>query len=229
MKSEESIKMAERENEMEELEVQSEDASAAAALPAQSGKSLAQVVMEALEGEKNDVKSILAELLSWLLVILIAVGAALLLNRFVIVNAMVTSGSMEDTIMTGDRVLGLRASYWFSSPERGDVVFFLNPDDESEVYVKRVIGTPGDVVEIIDGDVFVNGEQLEETYLRESPALLSYGPYEVPEGCYFMLGDNRNNSRDSRYWINTFVEEEKILGKALWIYYPRVEPIAEVN
>ena len=87
-------------------------------------------------------------------------------------------------------------------------------------FIKRVIGTPGDVVEIKKGVTYVNGEILDEPYLKETPRALDFGPYEVPEGHYFMMGDNRNNSNDSRYWANTFVPRDYVLGKALFCYWP---------
>lgn len=190
-----------------------------------SDKDLSKVIRDSLEGqEKEKKKSAIRELISWALVIVMSIGVALFLNGFVIVNARVTSGSMENTIMTGDRVLGLRFSYWFSEPQQGDIVIFKYPDDESQNYIKRIIGLPGDKVEIIEGLVYVNGELLNEPYLWEMPKG-SFGPYEVPENHYFMLGDNRNNSRDSRYWNNKFVSDEQILGKAYWIYYPELKSV----
>ena len=190
-----------------------------------SDKDLSKVIRNSLDGNENEKKrSALRELISWVLVIVLSVGVALFLNGFVIVNARVTSGSMENTIMTKDRVLGLRFSYWLSEPERGDIVIFKYPDDESQNYIKRIIGLPGDTVEIVEGLVYVNGELLEEPYLWETPRG-SFGPYEVPDDHYFMLGDNRNNSRDSRYWNNKYVSKEQILGKAYWIYYPQLKSV----
>lgn len=190
-----------------------------------SDKDLSKVIRDSLnENEKEKKRSGLRELISWVLVIALSIGVALFLNGFVIVNARVTSGSMENTIMTKDRVLGLRFSYWFSQPQRGDIVIFKYPDDESQNYIKRIIGLPGDTVEIQNGSVYINGELLDEPYLREEPKG-SFGPYEVPEGHYFVLGDNRNNSRDSRYWTNKYVSEDQILGKAYWIYYPELKSV----
>lgn len=195
-----------------------------------SEKKLKEVVRDSLNGREPETRrSIAGEIGSWISIIAVAMLIAILLTRFIVVNAKVTSGSMETTIMTGDRLIGLRTSYWFSDPQRGDVVFFYSPDNESEIFVKRVIGVPGDVVEIKSGVTYVNGEALSETYLRETPAVQDFGPYEVPEGCYFMMGDNRNNSNDSRYWQHTYVERSKILGKAEWIYYPRFEKVDNVS
>ena len=170
------------------------------------------------EEEPFDLKK---EIISWIQIIAAAVIIALVLNNFIIANSRVPSGSMENTIMTKSRVIGSRLSYLTDDPERGDIVIFHYPDDESVYYVKRVIGLPGETVEIVDGKVYINGSDtpLEEPYLPE-PMEGSYGPYTVPEGSYFMLGDNRNNSRDARYWENKFVKKEKIIAKVLFCYYP---------
>lgn len=157
--------------------------------------------------------------IDWVKVIALAVIIALFLNYFVIINSNVPSGSMEPTIMTGSRMIGFRLSYTFSEPERGDIIIFKYPDDTSINYVKRIIGLPGETVEIKDGCVYIDGEVLEEDYL-EVVTEGDFGPYEVPEGCYFVMGDNRNNSHDSRYWDNTYVPEENIIGKALLCYWP---------
>ena len=127
---------------------------------------------------------------------------------------------MENTILTGDRLIGFRLAYLFHEPERGDIVIFKYPDDESQIFVKRVIGIPGDVIQISNGHVYVNGEQLEENYLREP--MNNDGEeltYVVPADSYFMLGDNRNNSKDSRYWTNTFVSKDKIIAKVSFRYF----------
>lgn len=189
-------------------------------------KSLTRVVRESLNAQRQETEeSILREMGSWALIIVIALAAAILMNSFIIVNAQVTSGSMQNTIMKGDRVIGLRTVYWIHEPERGDIVFFKYPDDERQIFVKRVIGLPGETVEIIDGVTYVNGEVIPENYLAETPKMLDFGPYVVPEGSYFVMGDNRNGSNDARYWTNKFVAKNKILGKAYWIYYPRFESV----
>jgi signal peptidase I len=155
------------------------------------------------------------------LIIACAFVAVWLLDTFIIINAVVPSGSMENTIPSGARVIGSRLSYNDSTPERYDIVVFHYPDDEKQLFVKRVIGLPGETVTIIDGKVYINDETepLDDSFIAE-PMEGSFGPYAVPEGCYFMMGDNRNNSLDSRYWVNTFVAEDKILGKALFVWYP---------
>ncbi len=164
------------------------------------------------------------EILDWLKVILAAVAISFILNNFVIVNAQVPTGSMENTVLTNDRVFAFRRSYLFENPQRGDIVVFPLPDDESQNYLKRIIGLPGDTVEIKDGKVYINNseEPLQEDYLKEKPTG-DYGPYEVPEDSYFMLGDNRNISLDSRYWEHTFVKKNKIMGKVVLRYYPSIK------
>jgi len=164
------------------------------------------------------------EILDWLKVILAAIAISFILNNFVIVNAQVPTGSMENTVMTKDRVFAFRLSYLFENPQRGDIVVFPLPDDESQNYLKRIIGLPGDTVEIKDGKVYINNseEPLQEDYLKEKPTG-DYGPYEVPEDSYFMLGDNRNISLDSRYWEHTFVKKNKIMGKVVLRYYPSIK------
>ena len=114
--------------------------------------------------------SLKAEILSWVEVIVIAVVLALFIDNFIIINATVPSGSMEQTIMTGSRVLGTRFSYWFKDPQRGDIVVFKYPIDEAKgkntKYIKRIIGLPGETVEIREGAVYIDGEKLEETYIN---------------------------------------------------------------
>ena len=126
--------------------------------------------------------------------------------------------------MTGDRIFGNRLAYTFGEPERFDIVIFKFPDDESQLFIKRVIGLPGETVEIRDGKVYIDGSHtpLDDSFTPETP-VGDYGPYEVPEDCYFMLGDNRNYSKDSRFWQNTYVEEDKILGKAVLKYFPGIK------
>ena len=160
------------------------------------------------------------EVISWIKTILLAAVLAGAVNSFLIVNAQVPTGSMENTIMAGDRILALRTSYWFEEPQAGDITVFRYPDDPSgnTLYVKRIIGAEGDVVEVRDGEVYVNGEQLAEDYIAEK-TLGDFGPVTVPADSYFMMGDNRNHSLDSRFWEDKFVEEDEILGKVVLRYY----------
>lgn len=164
---------------------------------------------------------LLDEALSWAKTVVFAVVFALLINNFVIVNASVPTGSMEDNIMPDDRIVAFRLSYVLSEPELYDIVVFRYPDDESKLYVKRILGLPGDTVEIRDGKVYLNGDTapLRDDFIK-GEAYGNFGPYTVPEGHFFMMGDNRENSQDSRYWNNKYVAKGKILGKVVFKYYP---------
>lgn len=164
-------------------------------------------------------KKIAKEILSWILVLVIAVAISQFVTRVIILQVKVPSGSMESTIMIDDKVVAFRLSYWFSDPKRGDIIVFPFPDNEKVDYIKRIIGLPGETVELKNGTVFIDGIALEEDYLNEPINIEEvFGPITVPEDSYFMMGDNRNWSEDSRYWINKFVERDKIRGKALFKY-----------
>lgn len=167
-------------------------------------------------------KTTMRELWDYVKMIIFVVVFVLLLNNFIIINAKIPSPSMEKTIMEGDQLFGNRLAYRFGEPKRLDIVIFKYPDDESQLFIKRVIGLPGEKVDIVDGKVYINDSKtaLEDSYLPEEMEDGTWGPYTVPEDSYFVLGDNRNNSRDSRYWTNTFVHRDKILGKAGLRYWP---------
>ncbi len=177
-------------------------------------------------GNKNE-KSKLREVIEFCIPIVIAVVIALCLRTFVFANAVVPTGSMLNTIREGDRIIASRLAYVNNDPERYDIILFYYPDDESKIYVKRVIGLPGETVQIVNGVVYVtktDGKtiQLDDSFVTTGTPYGDFGPYTVPENCYFMLGDNRNNSKDSRYWQNTYVNKEKIIGKVKFRYYPSI-------
>ena len=132
--------------------------------------------------------------------------------------------------MTGNRLFGNRLAYIKDDPKRGDIVIFKYPDDESQLFIKRVIGLPGETVTIIDGKVYIDDstEPLYEPYLAQE-MLGTFGSYEVPQGAYFVMGDNRNYSLDARFWNNTYVYKDKILGRALFRYYPSIGKIENSN
>lgn len=182
-----------------------------------------EALKEKLEQEeKAGSLKLKSEIISWIKVIVFAVVLAFVLANYVVMNAYIPSESMENTLKKGDRLIGFRLSYTFSEPERFDVVMFKWPDDESKDFIKRIIGLPGETVTLRNGKVYINGSNvaLDEPYLKEEPNGMGDGTYVVPEGCYFMLGDNRNGSKDSRMWENKFVKKEKILAKAIFRFYP---------
>lgn len=167
------------------------------------------------------------EIINWITVVVSALLIALFLTNFVIANSRVPSASMENTIMTKDRIIGFRQSYLFSDPKRGDIIIFRYPDDEKIYFVKRIIGIPGDTVDIVDGRVYLNGspEPLDEPYIKEPMLPEPAMHFEVPENGYFCMGDNRNNSSDARRWNNPFVYRDKIIAKVLFRYFPNIQPL----
>lgn len=197
------------------------------------------------EQKKEKRKAIIKEIFSWIKTIVLAFVIALFLNHFIIVNANVPTGSMLHTIEIGDRLIGNRLAYQSKEPQRGDIVMFRFPLDESQIYIKRLIGLPGEHIEIQGGKIYVDGNEtpLKEEYLWEDWVEMSDGiVYDIPEGYYFMLGDNRNNSLDSRYWARyaaiygltdteqeaieqnyCFVSEDQIIGKAIFRYWPSLK------
>lgn len=160
---------------------------------------------------------IFKEILSWVLVFAVALGLSQFIDRVILMNVKVPSGSMENTIMIGDTVITSRLAFLFSEPKRGDIIVFPYPDDEKVDYIKRIIGCPGEMLEVKDGHVYINEEPLDEPYLTVKTNG-TFGPIKVPADSYFMMGDNRNISEDSRYWQNKFVSRDKIRGKAIFKY-----------
>lgn len=182
------------------------------------------------EIEEKKKKSFFREVIDFVIPIIIAVAIALVLKNCVIANAKVPTGSMLNTIQEGDRIIASRLAYINDDPERYDIIIFHFPDDESQYFVKRVIGLPGETVNIVNGIVYVTKTdgttiQLDDSFVTNCVPVGNFGPYVVPEGSYFVLGDNRNNSQDSRYWNNKYVKKDKIIGKVLFRYYPTISSI----
>ena len=194
------------------------------------------------EEKKHDTKR---EILSYIWTIIIACAAAVLVSRYVLINAEIPSESMESLLKEDDRIFGCRLSYLFHGPERYDVVMFKYPVDEETIYIKRVIGLPGETVEIKDSKIYIDGssEPIKEDYLPDEWVVGNDNFYfEVPKDCYFMLGDNRNISLDARFWSAkalkegladneqeaekyTYVDSDQILGRAVFKYYPHFKSL----
>lgn len=166
-------------------------------------------------------KKIFKGIYEWSKLILFAMILAFWLKNNVVASALVPTGSMEQTVMTGSRIVINRLAYMYDAPQRGDIVSFYYPDDGETLYLKRVMGLPGEVIEGIDGRVYIDGKMIPD--FTQNRFYEDFGPYRIPEGCYFMMGDNRSNSWDSRYWTNKFVELENIIGKAELEYYPKIK------
>ncbi|MCI2242239.1 signal peptidase I [Adlercreutzia faecimuris] len=148
------------------------------------------------------------------------------LRTFVFQAYEIPSGSMEETIMTGDMVFSEKVTYYFNEPEPGDIVTFQDPEIPSRILIKRVIATGGQTVDLVDGKVVVDGVPLYEPYTDGEPSYpltpvygkaISY-PFTVPEGQLWVMGDNRTNSQDSRYFGP--IGEDTVTGRAVLIYWP---------
>ncbi len=158
--------------------------------------------------------------------ILVALIIALLIRTFIVQAFRIPSGSMIPTLLVGDHILVNKLAYRFGEPHRLDVVVFKFPLDSNKDYIKRVIGLPGDRLKIVNKVVFINGKSLKEPYVRHTDSRIiprgiqprdNYGPVVVPPGHYFVMGDNRDSSYDSRFW--GFVSRKALIGKALIIYF----------
>jgi signal peptidase I len=184
------------------------------------------------EKHKNPILQFLGELPG---LIIMAFVLALLIKTFLVQAFFIPSGSMEPTLLPGDRVLVLKVPYYFHDPQRGDIIVFEDPDPsnqpdrgavggffhwmfqglgvqspDNEDFIKRVIGVPGDTVWARDGDVYVNGSKLVEPYLTQRTA--DFGKVHVPKDMLFVLGDNRGNSQDSRFGLGVATPDSNGVG-----------------
>ena len=172
-------------------------------------------------------------LVEYALLAVVAVAVALLIQAFLVKPYRIPSESMENTLLIGDRVLVDRISWRFTEPQRGEITVFHPPAPLSggPVLIKRIIGMPGDVISLRDGYVYINGVKLIEPYVRtiggrQEPtdpftnglAWSLQQPYHVPAGSYFMMGDNRTDSGDSREFGP--VPRGQLVGHAFWRYWP---------
>jgi len=162
---------------------------------------------------------ILVELRGWLKDILLAVVIAFLMVVFLYQPVKVEGTSMQPELLDQERIFVNKFVYHFEEIHRGDIVVFWYPKDPSKSFIKRVLGVPGDVVSIRDGQVYINGQLVEERYVpRGYQDADSYPPVRVREGHYYVLGDHRNASNDSRSW--GLVPRKYIYGKAVFRYWP---------
>jgi signal peptidase I len=182
------------------------------------------------KADKGKRSSTTRTILEYVILAVVAIAVALLIQQFLVKPYRIPSASMEDTLLIGDRVLVDRISWRFGEPQRGDIVVFHPPFD-GPVLIKRIIGLPGDVISLRDGSVYVNDKLLEEPYVRVIdgqqvptqpftnglPWSLQ-SPYLVPEGTYFVMGDNRTDSGDSREFGP--VERGQFVGRAFAKYWP---------
>jgi signal peptidase I len=190
------------------------------------GANPAETVPDADADSKASPHKIFAELRSWFRDILFAFATAIFIVIFVIQPVKVEGTSMLPRIVDQERIFVNRFIYRFADIHRGDIVVFWYPRDRSKSFIKRVVGLPGDELEIKYGSVYVNGRKVDEPYLKpEYRDHDSLRKQQVPPGQYFVLGDHRNSSNDSRNW--GFVARDLIYGKAVFRYWPmsRVGPV----
>lgn len=159
------------------------------------------------------------KVLDWILTLFLAVVLSLAIRTYVAEARWIPSTSMLPTLKIGDRLLIDKVSFKINGISRGDIVVFHAPPASrlDEVMIKRVIGLPGDTISIKEGIVYINGAPLDEPYELEKPRE-DFKAFTVPEGSFFVMGDNRNNSFDSRFW--GVVPTDLVIGKALVRFYP---------
>ena len=184
-------------------------------------------------------------LLEYIEALLVAFVLAMFIRTFVVQAYKIPSGSMLETLQIGAHLLvnkflyGVKIPFTHEymikgkDPKRGDIIVFEYPNNPSIDYIKRIVGVPGDVIEVRDKQLYRNGEKVEESYIRHSEGDVvqpgvrdNYGPVTVPEGKYFAMGDNRDDSQDSRFW--GFVDRTAIHGRA-WIIYWSWEGLGNVR
>ncbi|HPF44258.1 MAG TPA: signal peptidase I [Syntrophomonadaceae bacterium] len=165
----------------------------------------------------QDVKDFFKEMIS---IIVIAFILAMILRTFIVEGRIIPTGSMLPTVQLQDRVMVNKFIYRFTELQRGDVIVFAPPEaiHSPDDYLKRVIGLPGETVEMKDGNVYINGQALNEPYIAEA-VNYEFGPVVVPDDSLLVLGDNRNSSFDSHLW-NAWLKKDHVKGKAFMIYWP---------
>lgn len=157
------------------------------------------------------------EVWEWIKSILIAVLLALVIRAFLVEVFLVQGKSMLPTLHDRERLIVSKVQYYYREPEQGEIVVFKATEQRD--FIKRVIAVAGDEVRVDNGGVYVNGVRLDEAYIFEEPRE-PYGPVIVPQDSVFVMGDNRNNSMDSRHPSVGFVSLEKLKGKAMLVFWP---------
>jgi len=161
----------------------------------------------------------------WIEPIVIAVILALIIRTFVVQAFKIPTGSMRPTLIEGDRLLVNKFIYKFKELKRGDVIVFIAPEDKKKDFIKRLVGLPGESIEISNGDILINGKAIEQNSPLTGRYYYNRGDFgkegesiKIPSNAYYVLGDNSISSRDSRYW--GFMPKKYLLGKAFLIYWP---------
>ncbi|HIK03869.1 MAG TPA: signal peptidase I [Trichormus sp. M33_DOE_039] len=183
-----------------------------------------------MNSQENNPKETTASSKAWrgwqenFTLIAIALVLALLIRTFIAEPRYIPSESMFPTLYEGDRLVVEKVSYRFHPPTSGDIVVFQPPAElqkrgypKDQAFIKRVIGIPGEIISVANGKVYLNGQPLAEDYIAEPPNQ-PFPPVKVPKDQFFVMGDNRNNSNDSRYW--GFLPQENIIGRAVFRFWP---------
>lgn len=187
---------------------------------AQAASASQQPLLQMREEEKQPRISAKAkkEIREWVVSIAFALIAVFIIRTFLFTVISVDGQSMETTLHNGERMIVTVLDMKLNGPQRGDVVICHYPD-RSENFVKRVIGVPGDIIWMTNGKTYINLEEVDEPYVAD-PDMRSYGPYTVPEGSYFVCGDNRNHSNDSRSPQVGFLTRDMFVGKVRFVMWP---------
>jgi len=165
-------------------------------------------------------KSIKREIFEWIMVFVVAAAMAFVVRAFIFEPVRVDGASMMDTLVDGEYMIATKFDYLFGDPERFDVVICNYPNTSDGMYrVKRVIGMPGETLELVAGELYINGEHVEQNFeMTENAAY--FGPFTVPEDHYFVIGDNRNNSKDSRSIMVGPLKRSEIKGHVRAVVFP---------
>ena len=174
---------------------------------------------------KEKSRGIAGEILSFLLYVVVVVGITFLIIHYVGQRTYVSGSSMENTLSDGDNLIVDKLTYRFSDPKRFDIIVFPYKYEENTYFIKRIIGLPGETIQVTDGKIYINGQVLDESYGRE--VLKSGGIAETPitlgEDEYFVMGDNRNDSMDSRDPSVGVLHKSELVGRA-WV---RIWPLSK--
>ncbi|MBK1987029.1 signal peptidase I [Sphaerospermopsis aphanizomenoides BCCUSP55] len=183
-----------------------------------------------MDHQKSNIKETTTDTKQWrgwqenISLIAIALTLALLIRTFIAEPRLIPSESMYPTLYVGDRLVVEKVSYRFQPPKTGDIVVFQTPPelqrrgyDKNQAFIKRIIGQPGEVISVSQGKVYINGQPLQEEYIAEPPNQ-PFPSVTVPEDAFFVMGDNRNDSNDSRYW--GFLPRKNLIGRATLRFWP---------
>ena len=182
---------------------------------------------EPVREPESSTRSSVRSAVEWVVIVVAALLAALLIKTFLLQAFYIPSDSMNPTLVQRDRVLVNKLSYHFHDVHRGDIVVFSRPPGENDPtikdLIKRVIGLPGETIEGRDGQILINGQALKEPYTAKNSPMADFSPRKVPAGHYFVMGDNRGNSKDSRVFGP--ISKSLIVGRA----FIRIWPLSHIS